>query len=190
MLVAELFESHDRRRFEVIGYSYGRPDDTPLRRRLERGLDQFVDLRAMSHTEAARRIAADQIDILVDLKGYTVGARTEILADRPAPIQVNYLGFPGTMGAPFIDYILVDEFVVPSNQQPYYTEQLVHLPGCYQVNDSRRKSRPASPLAAIADYQTGRSYFARSTTTTRLRPRCSPFGYVCCWRFLAASCGC
>jgi protein O-GlcNAc transferase len=170
MLVAELFEKHDRRRFDIIGYSYGRPDDSPLRRRLERGLDQFVDLRAMSHTEAARRIAADQIDILVDLKGYTVDSRTQILADRPAPIQVNYLGFPGTMGAPFIDYILVDEFIVPSNQQPYYTERLVHLPGCYQVNDSRREIAPSTPSRRECGLPDGSFVFCSFNNNYKITP--------------------
>jgi predicted O-linked N-acetylglucosamine transferase (SPINDLY family) len=92
--------------------------------------------------QAAERIAADEVDILVDLKGYTIDARTQIAALRPAPIQVNFLGYPGTMGAPFMDYILVDDFVVPTDQQPFFTEKLVHLPGCYQVNDSRREIAP------------------------------------------------
>ncbi len=148
MLVVELFETHDRRRFEIIGYSYGRPDDSPLRRRLVRGLDQFVDLRSLPPAESARRIAQDSVDILVDLKGYTVGARTQILAEHPAPIQVNYLGYPGTMGASFIDYILVDDFIAPSDQQRYYAEKLVHLPGCYQVNDSQRQIAPRTPSRA------------------------------------------
>ena len=94
------------------------------------------------------RIAADGVDILVDLKGYTQDARTQILAFRPAPIQVNYLGYPGTMGAPFMDYILVDDFVVPPDQQPFFTEKLVHLPGCYQVNDSQREISPQTPSRA------------------------------------------
>jgi protein O-GlcNAc transferase len=88
------------------------------------------------------------VDILVDLKGYTRHARTEIMALRPAPIQVNYLGYPGTMAGPFVDYILVDDFVVPPEQQPYFTEKLVHLPGCYQVNDSQRRIAARTPSRA------------------------------------------
>ncbi len=98
--------------------------------------------------DAAHRITADEVDILVDLKGHTKGTRAQILALRPAPIQVNYLGYPGTTGAPFMDYILVDEFVVPPDQQPFYTEQLVHLPGCYQVNDSQREISSRTPSRA------------------------------------------
>ena len=148
MLVAELFEKHDRDRFTILGYSYGRDDDSPMRKRLASALDRFVDVRDASFARAAERIAADEVDILVDLKGYTAEARTQIVALRPAPIQVNYLGYPGTMGASFIDYILVDDFVVPADQQPFFTEKLVHLPGCYQVNDSRREIAPRTPSRA------------------------------------------
>ena len=148
MLMAELFEKHDRTRFEVLGYSYGPDDGSPMRRRLVQAFDRFVDLKDASIQEAAQRIQQDGVDILVDLKGYTKDARTKILALRPAPIQVNYLGYPGTMGAPFMDYILVDDFIVPPEQQPFFTEQLVHLPGCYQVNDSRRDIAAQTPTRA------------------------------------------
>jgi len=144
-LLAELLEKHDRCQFTVIGYSYGPDDETPMRRRLTRAFDHFLDVRSLSFQQAARRITADGVQILVDLKGHTADARTEILALRPAPIQVNYLGYPGTMGASFIDYILVDDYVVPADQQPYFSEKLVHLPGCYQVNDSQREIAPRTP---------------------------------------------
>jgi predicted O-linked N-acetylglucosamine transferase (SPINDLY family) len=121
-----------------------------MRRRLVRALDHFVDLRDASFREAAQRIADDGVDILVDLKGYTKDNRVQILTLRPAPVQVNYLGYPGTMGAPFMDYILVDDFVVPAQQQPFFTEKLVHLPGCYQVNDSRREISRHGPSRAEA----------------------------------------
>ena len=138
-LMAELFERHDRGRFEVIGYSYGPDDNSPMRARLGRAFDRFVDISAMSHREAAARIHADGVGILVDLKGYTHNARPQICSYRPAPVQVNYLGYPATMGADFIDYIMVDKSVVPGSEQPYFSEQLVHLPHCYQVNDSKRE---------------------------------------------------
>ncbi len=138
-LIAELIEKHDRSRFAIHGYSYGRDDGSAMRGRLVRAFDRFVDVRNLSHLQAAQRIAGDEVQILVDLTGYTRNARTQIVALRPAPIQVNYLGYPGTMGGSFIDYILVDDYVVPSDQQPSFTEKLVHLPGCYQVNDSQRE---------------------------------------------------
>jgi predicted O-linked N-acetylglucosamine transferase (SPINDLY family) len=138
-LMAELFERHDRDRFEVLAYSYGPDENSPMRARLERAFDRFIDIRAVSHREAARLINADKIDILVDLKGYTHHARPAIPAYRPAPVQVSYLGYPATMGADFIDYVIVDPFVAPSSQQPFFSERLVHLPGSYQVNDRRRE---------------------------------------------------
>lgn len=147
-LMAELFEQHDRARFEVIGYSYGPDDASPMRARLTRAFDRFVDLRPLSHRAAAERINADAVDILIDLKGYTHHARPQIAAYRPAPVQVSYLGFPATMGADFIDYALVDSFVVPTTEQPNFAEKLVHLPGCYQVNDRRRAIAAATPTRA------------------------------------------
>ncbi len=138
-LTAELFERHDRDRFRVLGYSYGADDGSAMRRRLVAGFDDFVDLEKASHAEAAGRIRADGVDILVDLKGYTRDARPAIVAMRPAPIQVNYLGYPGTMGTDAVDYIVADRFVIPDGEEPYYSEKIAYLPDCYQVNDSMRK---------------------------------------------------
>jgi len=144
-LVAELFQLHDRKRFRVIGYSYGRDDGSAARRELRESFDDFVDLLDCSHAESAARIRADAVDILVDLKGYTTDARPEILLMRPAPVQVSYLGYPGTMGSDVIDYVLVDRLVAPADEQPYFTERLVQLPDCYQVNDRRRPIAPRTP---------------------------------------------
>ncbi len=138
-LMAELFEHHDRDRFEVIAYSYGEHDDSAMRARLERTFDCFVDIRHLSHREAAERVRSDRIGILIDLKGYTHHARPQIAAYRPAAIQVSYLGYPATTGASFIDYIIADEFVVPVDQQEFFSEKVVYLPGCYQVNDRKRE---------------------------------------------------
>jgi protein O-GlcNAc transferase len=147
-LIAELIEKHDRERLAVFGYSIGSEDRSPMRRRLVEAFDQFVDLKDTTFPEAATRIQQDKVDILVDLKGYTRQSRPQIMALRPAPIQAHFLGYPSTMGASFIDYILVDDFVVPPDQQPYFTEKLVHLPGCYQVNDSRREIAAYTPSRA------------------------------------------
>lgn len=137
-LTAELFELHDRARFEIVAFSYGPDEESPVRERLKRAFDRFLDIRASPDDEAARAIHAEGIDILVDLKGYTFRARPEIAALRPAPLQVSYLGYPGTMGAPFIDYVVGDRFVTPPGNAAYYSEKLVLLPDCYQVNDRRR----------------------------------------------------
>jgi protein O-GlcNAc transferase len=137
-LIAELIERHDRHRFEIHGYSYGPDQGGGMRARLVSAFDRFTDIDALAHRDAAARIQADDIDILVDLKGHTHRARPKILAFRPAPVQVNYLGYPGTMGAPFIDYIIADEFIVPPGRQMLFAEKLAYLPDCYQPNDTRR----------------------------------------------------
>ena len=147
-LIAELIERHDRDRFEIHGYSYGPDSGGAMRARLVSAFDRFTDIDALSHRDAAARIRADDIDILVDLKGHTHRARPKILAFRPAPVQVNYLGFPGTMGAPFIDYIVADDFIVPRDRQTLYAEKLAYLPGCYQPNDTRREIAAAPGRAA------------------------------------------
>ena len=136
--MAGLFEGHDRDRFEVFAYSYGADDASAMRSRLRSAFDRFVDISGLSYRDAAKAIHQDQIDILIDLKGYTHGSRPMIPALRPAPVQVSYLGYPATTGADFIDYVLVDRFVVPESQQALFSEQLVHLPNCYQVNDRKR----------------------------------------------------
>jgi predicted O-linked N-acetylglucosamine transferase (SPINDLY family) len=148
-LVAEMIELHDRRRFEVAAYSCGPQTGDPMQSRLRRGFDRFVDLRECANAAAAAAIRADGVDILVDLKGYTLDARTEIVALRPAPIQVSFLGYPVTMGAPFIDYFVVDRFVVPPGHERDYSEKLVFLPGCYQVNDRRRIAAPPAARQAL-----------------------------------------
>jgi predicted O-linked N-acetylglucosamine transferase (SPINDLY family) len=139
-----LFEHHDRERFRVLGYCHGPDDDSAIRRRVIDAFDVFRDVRGWPPAEIARRIFADGVDILIDLKGHTLLAPTETFALRPAPIQVNYKGYPGTMGADFIDYIVADEFVVPPSARHTCAEQVVYLPETYWVDDSRR-ALPADP---------------------------------------------
>jgi predicted O-linked N-acetylglucosamine transferase (SPINDLY family) len=148
-LAARLFELHDRSRFEVIGLSYGADDGSPMRQRLRHGFERFVDVRLQGDEEAAHALRRMEVDIAVDLKGYTTGARPGILAYRPAPVQVSYLGFPGTMGVPFIDYIIADRFVLPEQDQRWYAEKAVYL-DCYQVNDDGRAIAAQVPARAQA----------------------------------------
>jgi predicted O-linked N-acetylglucosamine transferase (SPINDLY family) len=143
--IAELITLHDRSAFEIFAYSYGPDDGSAIRQRIARDCDGWVDIRSASFTEAARRIFEDGVDILVDLMGYTGGARTQILALRPAPIQANYLGYPGTMGADCIDYVITDRFITPSDQAPFFVEKFVYLPDCYQANDRNRTIAQAIP---------------------------------------------
>ncbi len=149
-LTAELFERHDRERFEIYGYSYGPDDASDMRRRLVAAFDHFSELRPLSDGDAAQAIRRDEIDIIVDLKGFTQNARSEILLRRPAPIQVNYLGYPGTMGADCVDYIIADRWVIPADQSEYFTEKVVSLPDSYQVNDRKRRIGDRTPSRAEA----------------------------------------
>lgn len=145
LLMAGLFECHDRERFEVFAYSFGPDRQDPMRERLLRAFDHFVDIRHLTDEAAAQLMLEHRIDIAVDLKGYTYLGRPGILAHRPAPLQVSYLGYPGTLGASGIDYIVADAQVLPTDQHRHYTEKVVTLPGCYQVNDRARiisTSRP------------------------------------------------
>jgi len=146
-LLAELFERHDRTRFEVTAVSFGPDDGSPMRARLKRAFDHFEDVPGKSDAEVAGWLKAREIDIAVDLNGHTHGARTGIFAHRPAPVQVNYLVYPGTMGAPFIDTILADRIVLPLDQQPFFSEKIIHLPDCYQANDATRVLLPAPARA-------------------------------------------
>lgn len=144
-LMAGLFEDHDRERFEISAYSFGpdRPDD--MRRRLLLAFDRLVDVRHLDDAAVAQLLVEHGIDIAVDLKGYTHLGRSGILAYRPAPIQVSYLGYPGTLGTDFIDYIVADRHVIPPDQQRHYTERVVTLPDCYQVNDAARTMAARRP---------------------------------------------
>ena len=134
-LMAGLFEAHDRDRFEIHAYSWGIDDASAYRARVRAAIEHFHDVRGLGHDALAQRIADDGIDILVDLKGYTGESRAEVFALRPAPVQVNYLGYPGTMGAPFIDWMIADAVVVPADTEGTYAERVARLPGCYQAND-------------------------------------------------------
>lgn len=137
-LIAGLIEHHDRARFEVTGISFSRDDGSPMRARIVKAFDRFEDVRTVSDIDVARLLRAREIDIAIDLKAHTEGARAGILAHRPCPVQVNYLGYPGTIGAPWLDYIIGDAVVLPFSDQAFYSEQIVHLPHCYQANDAQR----------------------------------------------------
>jgi len=146
-LISELIELHDKNRFETYAFSYGVNDKTSPRARLEKAFDQFHDIRALSEIDAAKKIHSCGIDILVDLTGFTQTSRSGIAALRPAKINVNWLGFPGTMGevhqhnapdTPLFDYLLTDAFITPADTTNHYAEQLALLPHSYQPNDRNR----------------------------------------------------
>jgi predicted O-linked N-acetylglucosamine transferase (SPINDLY family) len=137
-LMAELFESHNKDKFELIAFSFGPDNQDESRQRAFLCFDQFVDVRFKSDREIAVLARTMEIDIAVDLKGYTQDCRTGIFAEGSAPIQVNYLGYPGTMAVDYIDYLIADRTLIPEDKQPYYSEKIVYLPNSYQVNVSKR----------------------------------------------------
>ena len=137
-LIAEVLELHDRDRFEIYAYSHGPGDGGAMRQRLRAACEHFIDIAWEPDDLAAERIRSDQLDILVDLKGYTAGDRLTILARRPCNVQVTWLGYPGTTGASFIDYLIADPFVIPDGAESNYSERVVRMPHCYQPNDRKR----------------------------------------------------
>lgn len=150
LLLIEVLEAHDRERFQLIAYSYGPDDGLSLRRRLEKTCDEFIDIQSQTIAQAAETIHSHGIDILIDLKGFTSGSRTEILTYRPAPIQVNYLGFPGTLGGELCDYIITDHYITPPQSATDYSESFAYLPNSYQPH-SRHSPIAATPSRSQAN---------------------------------------
>jgi predicted O-linked N-acetylglucosamine transferase (SPINDLY family) len=145
LLMAGVFELHDRAKFETTAISFGGDDAKETPPRLKGAFEHFVDAREKSDREVAGLMRDLEIDIAVDLNGFTRGARTSVFARRAAPIQVNYLGYPGTLGAPYYDYILADRFVIPEDCVEFYSENVVRLPDCFQANDSKRRAADRTP---------------------------------------------
>ena len=144
-LMAGLFEQHDRSRFETMAFSFGPDPQDAFRKRLEASFDRFIDVRTKRDRELAQLVREHEIDIAVDLMGYTNNGRPGILAFRPAPIQVNYIGFAGTLGADYIDYIIADRFIIPEESRRFYTEHVAYLPDTYWPTDSTRTIAEAAP---------------------------------------------
>ncbi len=138
LLMAQLFELHDRQEFEVYGFCWSPEDGSAMRARVIASMDHFIRINQMSDTEAAQLIRSHEIDILVDLQGQTSGARANIIAHRPAPIQITYLGLPATTGLPCVDYVIADRFLIPEDIAPFYSEKPLYMPDIYQVSDRKR----------------------------------------------------
>jgi predicted O-linked N-acetylglucosamine transferase (SPINDLY family) len=144
-LLCEVWERQRGGPFETIAYSIGPVEASPTRERIERAFDRFVDCSAVEMQDAARRIRNDGIDLLIDLNGYTTHARSEILALQPAPVQASWLGYLGTLGAPWCQYVITDRVVTPDDQQPNFSERFLYLPDCYCPSDTRRAIATAPP---------------------------------------------
>ena len=149
MLTAGMFERHDRARFETVAFALKSDTHSAVRARLSAHFDRFIDVETMSDGDVARLVRELEIDIAVDLNGYTEGSRPHVFAQRPAPVQVNYLGFAATLG-PYWDYIIADRFVVPEHDRTHYAEQVVYLPDCFMANDAGRRISPRTPSRAEA----------------------------------------
>jgi predicted O-linked N-acetylglucosamine transferase (SPINDLY family) len=170
ILMAGLYERHDRDRFEIVAVSAGENDLSAMRSRLENAFDRWLDIAKLSDQEAADVIRDAGIDILVSLNGYFGEARMGVFARRPAPIQVNYLGFPATLGAPYIDYIIADRIVIPEGEQRFYDEQVVYLPDSYQANDDRGREMTATPSRAEAGLPDKAFVFCNFNNAYKLTP--------------------
>jgi len=170
-LMAGLFEAHDRTRFEVTAVSFGPDDGSPMRARLNRAFERFVDVRDKSDREMAGLLHGLGVDIAVDLKGYTAANRAGILARRVAPVQVNYLGFPCSMGAPFIDYIVADRHLIPARHELAYSEKIVRLPDSYQVNDDKRQIDDRTPERAQLGLPASGFVFCSFNNSFKIRPQ-------------------
>lgn len=169
-LMAGVFEQHDRTRFETVAVSYGPDDNSDMRRRLEAGFDKFIDVRQSPDRAIAEKLREMEIDIAVDLKGYTGGAWPGILAERPAPVQAHYLGYPGSLGASYIDYLIADEIITPPAARDAFVESLVLLPGCYQCNDSKRTTSPYIPSRMEAGLPERAFVFCCFNTSFKITP--------------------
>ena len=169
-LIVGALEHHDKSRFEVTGISLGPDDKSETRARIEGALDRFIDAREKTDNEVASILRDMEIDIAVDLNGFTGDPRTRILARRPAPIQVNYLGYPGTMGADYIDYIIADPIVITPDVEPYYREKIAYLPHTYQANDSRRRAVEHAPSRTDAGLPESGFVFSSFNNTYKISP--------------------
>ncbi len=170
-LIAELIERHDRRRFEVAGVSWCGEHASPIRERLRRGFDRFLDVREWSDHEVATWLSDNEVDIVVDLMGFTNGARPGICALRPAPVQINFLGYPGTCGSANYDYIIADATVIPPGAEAHYAEQVVRLPDCYQPNDRQRPLAQHVPGRAELGLPEDGVVFCAMNATYKITPQ-------------------
>ena len=170
ILMAGVYERHDREQFEIIAIDAGYNDLTSMRTRLEQTFDRWINIANLSDQEAAEVIRDAEIDILVNLNGHFGDGRMGVFARRPAPVQVNYLGFPATLGAPYIDYILADQIVIPQDEQNFYDEQVVYLPGTYQANDDKGRDMAPAPSRAQAGLPQASFVFCNFNNAYKLTP--------------------
>jgi predicted O-linked N-acetylglucosamine transferase (SPINDLY family) len=170
ILTAGLYERHDRSCFEVIAIDNGSADNSAMSARLKRAFDRWIDIGPLTDAQAAARIRAEEVDILVNLNGWFGKHRMGVFAGSPAPVQVNYLGFPGTLGAPYMDYVIADGIVIPEGEQRFYDEAVVTMPGSYQVNDDRGREAAPRPTREEAGLPSQGFVFCNFNQSYKLTP--------------------
>lgn len=169
-LIAGVLEHHDRGRFETVGVSFGPDDGSDIRARVMRGFDRFLDVRDKSDAEVAALLRRMEVDIALDVKGFTQEARPGIFAQRFAPVQVNYLAYPGTMGAEYIDYLIADRILIPPEARAFYSEKLAYLPDSYQPTDAKRAIAERVPSRGEAGLPEQGFVFASFNNTYKITP--------------------
>jgi len=170
ILMAGLYERHDRDAFEIIAVDNDSADHSAMTARLKQAFDGWIDIGGLDGAQAAEKIRGAQIDLLVNLNGYFGKHRMDVFAHRPAPLQVNYLGFPGTLGAPYIDYIIADRIVIPADEEQFYDEKVAILPGSYQVNDDRGRAIAPAPSRSEAGLPDDAFVFCNFNQSYKLTP--------------------
>ena len=168
--MTDVIEQHDRENFEIYAYYCGINRTDATQQRTMKAVDHWFDINGLDDDTAAAKIKADGIDILIDLNGYTKDARTKVFARRPAPINVNWFGFPGTMGTPYHHYIIADETIIPKGDEKYYSEKVMRLP-CYQPNDRKRTVSPRKPTRAEAALPENAFVYCSLNGTQKITPR-------------------
>lgn len=169
-LIAELLETHDRSRFEIFGLSHRPSPDDAMRRRLIASFDRFVDVREKSESEITETARNLDLDIAVDLTGYTANHRIGVFMRRIAPVQIHYLGYPGTLGNPFIDYLVADPVIIPAAERIHYTEKIIALPDSYQANDTQRRVAELKMTRQDAGLPTDGTVFCAFNNTFKITP--------------------
>ncbi|HZP76351.1 MAG TPA: glycosyl transferase [Pseudolabrys sp.] len=168
--MTDVIEQHDHENFEIFAYYCGIKRTDGIQKRCMDAADHWTDINDMTDDQAAAKIAEDGVDILVDLNGYTKDARTKVFARRPAPIQVNWFGFPGTMATPYHHYIIADDIVIPPDQEMFYSEKVVRLP-CYQPNDRKRRIAERRPTRAEVGLPVDAFVFCSLNGMQKITPR-------------------
>lgn len=168
--MTDVIEQHDREKFEIFAYYCGIKRIDPIQHRIMKSADRWTEINGMTDDQAAAKIAEDGVDILIDLNGYTKDARTKVFALRPAPINVNWFGFPGTMGTPYHHYIIADPYVIPPESEIYYSEKVMRLP-CYQPNDRKRTVSQRRPTRAEVGLPDNAFVFCSLNGMQKMTPR-------------------